>query len=230
MPKRTKTALLVGASGLVGSHCLRLLLESPAYSRVRVIARKPVGVQHGKLNQHVFNFDVLPDVPGLFEVEDVFCCLGTTIARAGSQAGFAKVDRDYPRMIAERAVNYGARQFLLVSSVGADARSRNFYLRTKGEAEQSVRALPFHAVHLFRPSMLLGDRAEFRWKEKMAEPFMRALSLALLGGWSKYRAINGSTVARAMVNAANVDSAGVHVYEFSELQKLAFHKPATAIV
>lgn len=228
MPQVNKTALLVGASGLVGNHCLKFLLESPAYSRVRVIARRPLGVQHGKLSQHVFNFEAVPDVPGLFEVEDVFCCLGTTIARAGSETGFARVDRDYPRMIAERAAKYGARQFLLVSSVGADARSSNFYLRTKGEAEQSVSTLPFHAVHIFRPSMLLGDRTEFRWKEKLAEPFMRGLSLALIGRWSKYRAINGSTVARAMVNAANVDRAGVHVYEFSELQRLAFQKPATA--
>lgn len=216
-----RSALLVGATGLVGSDCLRLLLKSTTYSRVVVIARRPVSVIHEKLKQFEVNFEALPDDSEYFGVDDVYCCLGTTIAKAGSQQAFARVDRDYPQMVAEHAAKHGAKQFLLVSSVGANPRSGNFYLRTKGEAEQSIEGLPFESKHVFRPSMLLGERTEFRWKERLSEPVMRATAWMFVGGLSKYRPIEAAQVARAMLAAAQAGSTGVNIYEGDRLFQLA---------
>lgn len=210
----------MGATGLVGGHCLRLLLASAEYSRVCVVGRRTLEMRDAKLRQVAVEFDALPDDPALFAVDDVFCCLGTTIAKAGSPKAFARVDLEYPRMIAGPAVKYGAKQFLLVSSVGADNESGNFYLRTKGEVEGAVSALPFHAVHIFRPSMLLGRRTEFRWKERLIEPLMRGLQFMFVGALRKYRPIEASDVARAMVAAARRGGSGVHFIEGLELERL----------
>jgi uncharacterized protein YbjT (DUF2867 family) len=216
-----KSALLVGGTGLVGGHCLQLLLASPEYSRICVIGRRPLETRHLKLQQVTVEFDALPEDVAVFGVDDVFCCLGTTIAKAGSQEAFTRVDRDYPKIIAEVAVKYGAKQFLLVSSVGAGAASSNFYLRTKGEVEGAISALPFQAVHILRPSMLLGERAEFRWKERLFEPMMRGLQWMFVGALRKYRPIEARDVARAMVNAARRGGRGVQIYEGSELERLS---------
>lgn len=174
-----------------------------------------------KLQQVTVDFNALCDDPAIFGVEDVFCCLGTTIAKAGSEKAFARVDLEYPRLIAELSVKHGAKQFLLISSVGADIKSRNFYLRTKGEVEAVVSVLPFRAVHILRPSMLLGQRAEFRWKERLFEPLMRGLQWMFVGALRKYRPIEASDVARAMVAAGGRGGSGVHIMEGHELERLA---------
>ena len=216
-----RSALLVGATGLVGGHCLHLLLASKAYSRIVAIGRRRVSLTHAKLKQFEVNFEAIPNDSEHFGVDDVYCCLGTTIAKAGSQQAFARVDRDYPQMIAERAAKQGAKQFLLVSSVGANPASGNFYLRTKGEAEQRIEELPFESIHIFRPSMLLGERSEFRWKERLFEPAMRATAWMLVGALSKYRPIEAADVARAMLAAAEFGSTGVNIYEGARLFRLA---------
>jgi len=216
-----RSALLVGASGLVGGHCLRLLLESTAYSHVVVMGRKRINLAHEKLQQFEVDFEALPSDGGHFGVDDVYCCLGTTIARAGSQQAFARVDRDYPQRIAERALENEAKQFLLVSSVGANPTSTNFYLRTKGEIEQGIEAMSFQSTHIFRPSMLLGERKEFRWKERLLEPVMRATAWMFVGSLEKYRPIKAVEVAAAMLRAAESGSTGVNIYEGARLFQLA---------
>ncbi len=237
MANGSRSALLVGASGLVGGHCLNLLLENDCYSRVVALGRRILDVSDSKLVQAQVDFERLPDERDWFAVDDVFCCLGSTIAKAGSREAFARVDRDYPRAIAKKALQQGAKQFLLVSSVGANPKSRNFYLRTKGEVERDVSALGFAAVHIFRPSMLLGDREEFRWKEKIFEPVVRMLSVAMIGSLRPYRAIEARDVAKAMVRAAVQNRNGMdnaprdlsrtkvvvqlqHVYEGDSLARL----------
>ncbi len=215
-----RSALIAGASGLVGGHCLRKLLERPEYERVVAIGRRRTDLSHPKLTQHIVDFESF-SAADCSTVDDVYCCLGTTIAKAGSKEAFARVDREYPRRLAEAAFNSGAEQFLLVSSVGADAQSSNFYLRTKGEVEQSVSGVPFTAVHIFRPSMLLGKRTEFRWKERVSEPLVRGMQWMFVGSLGKYRPIEAEAVARAMVNAALSASEGVQIYQGERLEQIA---------
>jgi len=145
---------------------------------------------------------------------DVFCALGTTIRKAGSKPAFRRVDYEYPKVLAERAIACGAEQFVLVSSAGADARSPGFYLRVKGDTERAAAALPFHAVHIFRPSLLLGEREESRPAERLGAAVGPWLNFLLRGRWQKYRAIPAEAVGRAMAAAAFRSERGICVYEY----------------
>ncbi|HVF27949.1 MAG TPA: NAD(P)H-binding protein, partial [Pyrinomonadaceae bacterium] len=127
MDYETRSALLVGATGLVGGHCLNLLLEDAAYQRVVALGRRMLPVVHQKLEQHVVDFDKLTDYAHLIRAQDIFCCLGTTIKKAGSREAFRRVDFTYPHEVARIAAENGAEQMLLVSALGADAKSRVFY-------------------------------------------------------------------------------------------------------
>ena len=215
-----RTALLLGASGLIGGHCLDLLLRDEAYDQVIVLVRKSLPKNHPKLTQYEVNFDRLAEHETLLKADDVFCCLGTTIKKAGSQDAFRKVDFTYAHEAAKLAAASGAKQFLLVSSLGADAKSSVFYSRVKGEIEAAISALNFKSVSIFRPSLLLGERAEFRLAERLAEPFAKALSFFLIGGLRKYRAIEARTVAAAMIEIAKKEIQGVKVYESDRVQEM----------
>ena len=215
-----RTALLLGASGLIGGHCLALLLRDEAYDQVIALVRKPLSITHPKLTQHGVDFDRLQDFAYLLKADDVFCCLGTTIKKAGSQEAFRKVDFTYAHETAQLAANNGATQFLLVSSLGADAKSSVFYSRIKGEIEAAISALNFASVSIFHPSLLLGERAEFRLGERFAEPIAKALSFFLIGRLRKYRAIEARTVAAAMIKIAKAQIQGVNVYESDRIQAI----------
>ena len=210
-----RTALIAGATGLVGAHLLELLLKSPHYSEVTVLVRRPLDKRHPKLNQMVTDFETLPQ---LGAPHDVFCALGTTIKKAGSQAAFRKVDLEYPLSLARQSVEEGSRQFLLVSSVGADIRSSNFYLRTKAELEDALGALPFRSLHVYHPSFLMGQRAEERSGEKIGIVFAKALGPLLIGSLRKYRAIPADALARAMVECAVRIEPGRHEYSYDSFK------------
>jgi uncharacterized protein YbjT (DUF2867 family) len=216
-----RTALLVGASGLVGSYCLQYLLEEASYTRIAVLSRKPLALQHEKLVHLVADFDELETLGDWMTADDVYCCLGTTIKKAGTQGAFRKVDFDYTVKLAALAQHCGARQFLVVTSLGADPRSRIFYNRVKGEVEEALRKIPFTALHIFRPSLLLGLRPEHRTSEIAGLLVMTGLKYAMAGPLKKYRAIRASDVARAMIGVALWDMFGVRVYESDRIQELA---------
>ncbi len=217
-----KTALIAGASGLVGSQCLARLLDDPAYARVLALVRRPLPHPHRKLEQHIVEFDRLGAAGTEFPAaDDVFCCLGTTIRQAGSRPAFRQVDFTYVVSLAGLALGRGAKQFLLVSSLGANANSPVFYSRVKGETEAAVTALPFEGRQIFRPSILAGERAEHRPGERAGIMVMRGLSFALLGPLRKYRPIGAGTVARAMVRVALAAPRGVNIFESSEIERLA---------
>lgn len=210
-----RVALLAGASGLVGGHCLRLLLAEPAYGRVIALGRRALPLQHPKLEQKLVDFAHIADlVP---RADDVFCCLGTTIKRAGSQAVFRRVDHDYVVALAQAAKGAGARRCLLVSAVGANPRSRIFYSRVKGEVERDVGAVPFAAVHIFRPSLLVGERHEPRPLERLSALLFGALAPLLVGPLRSYRPIAAQTVAQAMLRAALGTATGVHVHAYEQM-------------
>ncbi|MBJ6110781.1 NAD-dependent epimerase/dehydratase family protein [Hymenobacter sp. BT523] len=212
-----KTALLAGATGLIGSQLLPLLLDSGRYAKVIVVGRKAVPTIHPKLVQVTTELDQLEDVRLKLIADDVYCCLGTTMAQAGSKEAFYKVDYLYVVRLAAVATANFASQFMVVSSMGADAESRIYYSRVKGEMEAAVRQTPFRAIHIFRPSLLLGERARPRLGERIGAVVLGLLRPLLRGPLLKYRPVTGATVAAAMLRAAEEDGGGVRVHESDEL-------------
>ncbi len=219
--KDNKTALVFGASGLIGGHVVSFLLLHPAYSKVVVFVRKPLDLEHPKLVQHVVNFDLPESFRQLVTGDDLFCCLGTTMAKAGSKAAFYKVDFTYAFQAAQMGSMNGVGQYLLVSSVGADPDSRFFYSKVKGELEAAVRKLNFWSLHIFQPSVLIGERNENRFGEQLAGKIGRAFDRLTGGLLTKYRPIEADVVAKAMVSAAQGLKPGLHVYPSHWLQGLA---------
>jgi uncharacterized protein YbjT (DUF2867 family) len=214
MSSMSRTALVAGASGLVGGQLLQLLLADGAYARVVALGRRQVAARHPKLEQRVVDFGTLDTFSDMPRADDVFCCLGTTIKAAGSQAAFRMVDHDYVLGFARVGRRAGARQLLLVSAIGADPASRIFYSRVKGEVETAVRQLPYEGIQIFRPSFLMGDRADVRLADRVALPLARALAPLLFGPLRRYRPIHAADVARAMVQVAKEAPRGPNVFEY----------------
>lgn len=219
----SRTAAVVGATGLVGGRCLARLLDDPAWVRVRVLTRRPTGVAHPKLEETVdpLDPDRLAQASAALACDDLFCCLGTTIKAAGSRAAFRRVDHDLVVAVARLARQGGARRAALVSSVGADPRSWSFYLRTKGEAEREVAVAGFECLELLRPSFLVGQRAERRPGEALGVAASSALAGLLVGPTRRYRPIEADLVAAAMITALKRGAPGVHRREFAALVALA---------
>ena len=210
----SRIALIAGASGLVGGHLLHLLLADAAYARVITLARRQLDARHAKLDQRVLDLGALDAVADPPHVDDAFCCIGTTIKKAGSQDAFRRVDYDYVLAFARAAQRAGARQFLLVTALGADPASRIFYSRVKGEIEQAVRELPFQGIQIFRPSFLMGERAEARLAERIGVPIARVLAPLLIGPLRRYRPIHAADVARAMLQVAKDAPRGPNVFQY----------------
>jgi uncharacterized protein YbjT (DUF2867 family) len=215
-----RTALIVGATGLIGKSCLYELLENTSYTKVIALVRKPLAIKHHQLHQLVVNFDELDSLTNELVADDVFCCLGTTIKVAGSQENFRKVDLEYPLKVAELTLQNGATQFLLVSAMGANTQSSIFYNKVKGEVEERIGALGFLSFHIFQPSLLLGARKEFRLGELIGKAIMKGLSFLFIGPIKKYKAIPGATVAKAMVAIALQQKAGLYIYESDSISSI----------
>ena len=218
---------MLGASGLVGGHLLRLLSEDTSYREVRAFTRRPAGLA-GLTQPRIREVRVDLTDPATYlphvAVDDVFCCLGTTLKRAGSQDAFRSVDFGATLAIARASRAAGAGQYLIVTAVGADPASCIFYNRVKGETEAALRELAFpRGLSIFRPSVLLGDRADSRPAERVAAALMRATRPLFAGGLAGYRAIDASEVARAMLVASKRHDAGegrtsgVMIYEGKSL-------------
>ena len=213
-----RTALIAGATGLTGQQLLQQLLADARYAEVHALVRKHAFAPHAKLIERVVDFTALPRLP---KVDDVFCCLGTTIKAAGSKAAFRTIDFDYVLNIAGAAKKSGAQRFMVMSSIGANAKSSVFYSRVKGETEGALSALGFAELHIFQPSFLVGERAEPRPGERFGIAAFQIISPLLFGPVRKYRAIEVTDVARAMISAAWLQRSGVHIYLSDEIQKMA---------
>jgi uncharacterized protein YbjT (DUF2867 family) len=178
--------------------------------------------EHPKLEQLIIDFDKLPQRTEFVSVQDVYCCLGTTMKKAGSKEAFRKVDYTYPFNLAKLAAEKGASQFMLISALGANKGSLFFYNRVKGEVEEAISKISqYSAVHIFRPSLLLGDRNENRTGEKVGEVAMRILKPIMLGPLKNIRPIKAKTVAQGMFAAAQSGQRGVHLYPTSQIKELA---------
>jgi uncharacterized protein YbjT (DUF2867 family) len=213
-----RSALLVGATGLVGSFLLQRLLASERYARVIAWARRDIGRTHPKLKVEIADFERLQERRA--DAEDVFCCLGTTIKQAGSQAAFRRVDYDYAVALALAAAGGGARRLLVVSALGANPDSRVFYNRVKGEMEVAVRAAGVPRTIFFRPSLLSGPRAQERLGEK-AGLVVGSILGPLLG---KYRPIHADIVAAAMLKVA-MEELPLRTLESDEIRRVGLGPP-----
>jgi uncharacterized protein YbjT (DUF2867 family) len=206
-------ALVAGATGLVGRECLRLLANDDRLAEVRALVRRPLppDFARARVRECRADFGRLAGHADWFQVDWVFCALGTTLRAAGSPAGFIRVDYDYPLAIARLAREHGARHFLLVSAMGAHPQSRVFYSRVKGELEQALRGLGFPSLTIARPSMLLGEREEFRLGEEIGKRLARLAP-------ARWRPVHAAQVAAALVRAAHAEAPGVRLLENLQLR------------
>lgn len=219
---KQKTALLLGSTGLTGRELLGQLLAHPSYHSVHVLVRKPLDFQHPKLVSHVVDFEQLENFSELFACDDIFCCLGTTMAKAGSKDAFYQVDFTFPYEAGILAKQAGASQYILVSSVGADSTSSIFYSRVKGKLEEAIRGIGFPRVQIMQPGVLVGPRDETRMAESAAiwiTNFIDRISRGKFLG--KYRPSPAPVVAAAMIQAALQAPDGHHTYTSDQLYSLS---------
>lgn len=212
-----RSAVVLGASGLVGQELLQLLLQSKLYQHVTVLVRNELPLNHEKLRQVVVDFSNLTQYEDEFAVDDVYCCLGTTMKKAKTKAKFMKVDYEYPLSAAKCAEKKKASNFLAITAIGADLRSPFFYNKVKGQTEEDIASLYIRSTHFFRPSLLLGKRNELRVGEKFGEYALKSCSFLLVGKYRKYKPIKACNVAKSMMKAATQDKAGVHVHESNDI-------------
>ncbi|MBK5278763.1 MAG: oxidoreductase [Bacteroidia bacterium] len=210
-----KVALVAGTTGLVGAQLLELLLADDRYSKVIALSRKPLMVSHAKLDNVVVDFDQLSEYSNRLISDVVFCCLGTTMKQAGSQAAFRKVDFEYPLEVARIAKGLEAKQYHLVTALGASKKSSFYYNKVKGEVEEAILELGFESYHIFRPSFLSGERTESRIGENATKIFFKYFGFLVP---KKFKAIASSKVARAMVAKSKEEARGVFIHESDALQ------------
>jgi uncharacterized protein YbjT (DUF2867 family) len=214
-------ALLAGASGLTGGFTLDALLGAPDVSRVIAVTRRQLGREHPRLANRIVQFERLESQLKGSVCDVALCCLGTTLRKAGSQQRFRAVDVDCVLTFARAAKAANARRFVVMSSVGANPHSRNFYLRTKGDLEDELEGVGFESLDILQPSMLLAWRAEMRPLELVANALMPLIAPVLRGKYLPYRAIGARTVAAAMLGATRSGRRGVQRYTYDGIQALA---------
>jgi uncharacterized protein YbjT (DUF2867 family) len=212
-----RTALLAGSTGLIGSQLLQLLLNNPRYDVVKALTRSTLDITHPKLVEIKVDYSKLEEVKSQLQADDVYCCLGTTMAKAKTKKKFREIDFVYPLSLATIAKELGTKQFLLVSALGADKRSSIYYNQVKGEIEDAVSKIDFEAVHIFRPSLLLGMREEKRAGEDAAKIVYRIFWFMIP---DKYKAIEAIKVAQAMEFYAAREQKGDFIHESREMQNL----------
>jgi uncharacterized protein YbjT (DUF2867 family) len=220
MTMQKRNALIAGATGLVGNSLLNLLLADDQYQNIIVLTRKPFGSPNPKIIEQIIDFDAVELLKLNIDIDDVFCALGTTIKTAGSQQAFYKVDYTYVANIGKWCVDNKVKRFLIVSAMGANAKSGIFYNRVKGEMEAAVSKLPIPQIQIFRPSLLMGNRTEKRAGEKIAQLVMGSLGFLFVGKLLNYKGIHADIVAKSMIAKAKQEVLGFTIYESGEMQKI----------
>ena len=215
-----KTALLVGATGLVGGLVLEQLLADTYFEKVIVLTRKSLGKSNAKLKEVLVDFNKLDDYATEIKADAVFCCLGTTIKVAGSKEAFKKVDFEYPFKIAQLAKQNGTSTYLLITALGASTNSMIFYNQVKGELEDEVSKLNFDSFHILQPSLIIGERTESRTGEGIAQKLAPVFDALMIGGLKKYKSITAVQIAKAMVHYSKLNDKGIFKHESDELQKI----------
>jgi len=210
-----KTAIILGSSGLVGTALLQQLIKDEAYSKIKILVRKPSEITHPKIEQITVDFKNIDSYQHLVTGDILFSCMGTTRKNAKSKTAQYEVDYTYQYQTAKAAAENGVNSYVLVSSIGANAKSGNFYLKMKGELEEAVKALPFQQINIMRPGPLGGNRKEFRLVEALSFPIIKALNA--IGLFKKYRIIDVEIVAKAMINSSKQNQNKCNVFESEEM-------------
>lgn len=215
-------AVVLGATGLIGHHLLAFLLADEDFKTVTALTRRNLSITHPKLIEEIVNFENNEELKLKIGAYDVtFCCIGTTMKKTGGDRNkYRKIDYDIPVEIGKIAFDNGCKNCVFVSSVGADPNSGNFYLQLKGKAEKALASIPFQSLHIFRPSILLGKREEYRPGEKAAKKLMKFFSRLFIGKFTKYRAIEATEVAKAMVISSKSNLKSVVIYEYIQIKSL----------
>ena len=214
-------AVIVGASGLIGSKLLYILLHESYYDEVLILVRNELPINHKKLVQLVIDFDKLGDHTAAITGHAVFCCLGSTRKKTPDLEVYRKIDHDYPLKLAQLAAQNGVEQYHLVSAIGANSHSTNFYTKMKGEVEEDIENVGSNCLHIYQPSVLTGDRKESRPTERFIIGLMKVIDPLLVGGLRKYRSISAGTVARAMFNESIKKQEGVFIHASDKIKLLA---------
>ena len=217
MKDNKKSALILGASGLVGSEVLSLSLESDLYNKIVIVVRAPLTIKHNKLVEKIIDFD-MPKWVEIFPVDHVYCCLGTTIKKAGSKTNFIKVDHDYPLAFAAAAKKWESSVFSVITAAGVSPESKIFYNNVKGQLEKKLKSLELFSTLIFRPSLLLGERKEFRLGEKIGS------GIAKVTSWmtpKTYRAIHCKAVAKAMLAESFADKTGFNIISNKSMHRFS---------
>ena len=216
----TKKAIVVGASGLIGSKLVNILINSYGYDEVLVLARKKTRITSPRLTQMIIEFEHLDHYADAITGDALFCCLGTTKNQTPNQAEYRKIDHDYPVELAKICLKNGVGQFHLVSSIGANAKASGFYLKTKGETEEDIKSVGIQTTCIYQPSLLTGRKKNPRVTERILAGVMAVINPLLLGGLKKYRSIPGYTVAMAMFKRSLKDKPGVFTYTSDKIKQL----------
>lgn len=216
-------ASIIGATGMIGTYLQQVLTEDSSFDTIRVLVRRPIPRPHPKIEVKLVDFSDLESVKLAIDGSDsLFCAIGTTQKKAkGDRQAYLKIDFDIPVKTARLCKELGIDRMAIVSAVGANSRSRNFYLKLKGHVEEAISLEPIASIHFFQPSVLLGDRQEKRAMEKFAQRLLRFAQPVMQGGWRKYRAIEGLEVAQAMAQSVKLGLPGIHRYTYSDIQQLA---------
>jgi uncharacterized protein YbjT (DUF2867 family) len=217
----TNTATLIGATGLIGSHLLKQLISDNGFEQVRLIVRRPVEFEYPGIDIKIIDFeDQSAYEQAIAGSSVVFCTVGTTQQKVGGDLdAYRKIDHDIPVNAATHCKNTGCETFILVSSVGAELRSRTFYLKLKGEVEYHLKKMDFNSLYIMQPSMLLGHRKEFRMGERIMQVVMKLVSGMLIGDTAKFKPIHVQQVASAMIAAAKQKNPGVHIWTYADMKK-----------
>jgi uncharacterized protein YbjT (DUF2867 family) len=207
-----RIALVAGATGLVGQHLVQRLLVSGAYDHIKLLTRREVPIDDARVENVISNYSNLDSLGKKLQADDVFCCLGTTLKKAGSRAAFEKVDYQMVVDLARSTLAQGAKQFMVVSAAGTSEHSPSFYSRVKAHMERDVAAIGFDTVHIVRPALLIGAREESRPAEHISQMLMPLFNPLLLGSLKKYRSVRGEDVADALLQLARRETRGVHIH------------------
>jgi len=214
-----KTAIVIGATGLVGDQLVQMMLHDTRFEKVKVLARKTTDIHNDKLEEHIVNFDDPGSWKKLVTGDVLYSAMGTTLRAAGSKEAQYKVDHTYQYEVAKMAAANDVKEYVLVSSAGASTDSNIFYSRMKGELERDIKKLPFETIHIIRPGMLAGERKEVRTGVKIWTPLMSVIGA--IPGLGNLKPIHGKQVAQAMINATFRHVVGIHSYTMGEVYKLA---------
>ncbi|WP_354427022.1 MULTISPECIES: NAD(P)H-binding protein [unclassified Mucilaginibacter] len=213
-------AIIAGASGLIGSNLLNILLEAAEYTEVLVLVRHELPIQHKKLVQLLINFDDLDKHAVAITGHVVFSCLGTTKAETPDKDMYRKIDHDYPLLLAKLAYQNGVNQFHVVTAIGADATSAMTYVKLKGELEDDLKKVNMKSLYIYQPSMLIGKREKSRFPEKILFALFKVIDPILIGGLKKYRSVKGTTVAHAMYKKSLESTVGTFIYTSDKIHTI----------